>query len=173
MHRYKKSNILILPHISESDFTPIDDIFEDKFKENIIYNEHSSIATSVVYKALPSKFKNIEDWPKTTNLHCWECDNQFKTMPLFIINSITKDELDGREVFDVLGCFHSWRCMYSYILRNYSSQQLDDKTRYMQYLYKVLNLVKMPLIQPADKKTIMKKYSGDTGISPEEYLKEN
>ena len=91
----------------------------------------------------------------------------------FIINSITKDDLDGREVCDVLGCFHSWRCMYSYILRNYSSQQLDDKTRYMQYLYKVLNLVKMPLIQPADKKTIMKKYSGDTGISPEEYLKEN
>lgn len=168
MSKYRKPNILILPGIREEDLESDDDIFNSKFTEGLEEIE----TTNVFYESLPDMFYSLEQWPESTNLHCWTCDLQFVGRPWFIPERIY-DQGGKLSAIKPKGCFHSPNCAQSYIDKNYSGLEHDDKTSGLLLIYKIFTGKSIRVIKPSYPKTLMRKYIGQNGISSEEYIQKN
>lgn len=64
-------------------------------------------------------FPGKDEWPSTTNVHCWYCTHNFKCMPV----SIPVEYTD--EWWHVKGVFCSFSCAKSYIIRNSKGDYKD------------------------------------------------
>lgn len=122
------------------------------------------------YEDLPLIFTGIESWPKSTNLHCWYCDCQFNTIPLFIPESISVDGCGSIRSMDRHGVFHSFNCIMFYIMQKYKRKEKRDE------IYRLVRLL-FRAIYGRDaqeefgaiiEKTKMRKYGGGT-LTEEEY----
>lgn len=169
----KKANILSLPGITEDDLdTDDDEIFSSRFMENVDCCG-SAEAAEQTYSSPPDRFVSAELWPKSTNIPCWYCDIQFNGRPWAMVDSFYHDK-HGNVVILTKGCFHSENCVMKYIIQNYNNEQeRDDKIRGLFYLYEKLTGKRATIIRPSYDRTEMKKYSGPSGITAEEYIRKN
>jgi len=87
-----------------------------------------------VYKILGEFSK--ETWPEKTNLCCWWCCNQFKTVPTGIPCSYNKNT----NKFKIYGCMCSFECACSYIFNDSNDNKSWDKYTLLIMLYnKIFN----------------------------------
>lgn len=165
---YRRANVLFLPRVTESDLVLDDTIFDKKFVEGIDTKEKEVAITRVcVYGKIPSVAVSGK-WTTSTNLHCWNCDLQFPTTPVFVPTGITENEF-GLTEYEVHGNFCTFNCAQSYIEDKFSGQQRDDRTRMLKMLYKAMTGRRIEIIKPSPEKTIMERYSGTPGLSAVEY----
>lgn len=141
-----------------------DDLFEKKLLDQADEQIHQPIIEINQYNKLPHVFINIEEWPKHTILHCWNCDLTFENIPIFIpktseisINGVVM----GRE-----GCFCSFNCALAYI--NLYYHKINDninKRNLLNILFKRLYNKPPKEIIPAPSKYEMIHYGGSSTIS--------
>lgn len=165
---YKRPNIMFLPNVFEKDITHDDHIFDDKFSETVAYE--ASVPEIQHYTSIPATYTTLDKWITVTNLCCWNCDRQFKNRPIFVPDSIyfTKN---AERIMDVNGVFCSFNCAQKYIDEKYKGPSRDDRTKFLQILFKDFYGYRAPIIKPAPEKTKMKKYCGEKGVTADEYQK--
>lgn len=109
----------------QSDLIP-DPMTEEEYKIGINKQPINENKNREIYEILHEFKNNIkQDWPKSTNIHCWHCTYQFNTTPLTCpleYNDITKK-------FSVNGVFCSWGCVARYSIDNYKSLSLVNIMR--------------------------------------------
>lgn len=146
----KKANLMLIKGLKPSDFII--------YGNNIKYEKE-------IYNNIPNIFTTVEEWPKYTNLLCWNCSEKFNHYPRFIVKSIVK----SIKAFNVIGNFCSWSCALTFIIENESIKNKFDSISLLKKAEKLFSKNDEPIKQ-APTKTIRKKYCGDIGISNEEYL---
>ncbi|AMN83615.1 hypothetical protein D5b_00188 [Faustovirus] len=116
-----------------------------------------------IYKSLPARFTSLQNWPTSCNLKCWTCDRMFNTRPLF---APTDPQPDGSYAPE--GVFGDWPCVARYI----EDYHPDQKYVYnallldLHYIFTGIRVEKIPL---GYRKTIMKQYCGELGVSLTEF----
>lgn len=178
MSLYKRPNILFLKAVFPSDLEGDDFMFDDRFTEAMVTYDSGVAATPTKssvrfesYNSIPTVFTSLASWPKYTNLKCWNCDRHFKTRPWFVPDEFR--EIEGELEIGVVGNFCKENCAQSWIDGEYreNTQEHDDKTKYLKMLYKIFTGKSIEIIVTAEKKTLMKQYIGEDGITEEEYDK--
>lgn len=168
---YKEPNILFLRGITPEDLKSDDSIFDTKFTECINGIEESKNVTAPKhFTSLPTKFTTWDRWPTSTNLKCWTCDRNFTTVPIFIVDDYSINT-ENQRVITPVGNFCSDNCAQSYIDKNYTRNQHDNKTRYQLMMRRERTGDNTVVIKPSPSKTTMKQYCGDHGITQTEYEK--
>lgn len=154
--RIIRSNLLLIKGLSPSDFeTKVDKV---EFDPDDMYME------------IPSIFRDVETWPKSTNLLCWTCDGVVKGYPKFMPSDPRIE--DGIDVCKPNGNFCRWGCVQAYIDK-YMPEHLrsDTSTLLCKFANKFKEDGKKRVIKFAssEPKFIMKAYCGPMGITREEY----
>lgn len=157
----KTSNIMVL-HGVNMDKIDLDESFDQKFMEHLVR------AVPNLYSEIPKTFTDMTLWPKTSNLKCWECSENFISHPVFVPTNVYENE-NGFKTFDVCGNFCSWNCVVKYIEKTYPKHKHWDYMRYVRIVYKLMNGRSITKITPALDKTCMKQYCGNEGITCEEF----
>jgi hypothetical protein len=177
----KKPNILFFKGINRADLAVLR---PNQFNGSIKMPE-KPIEPPRLYTALPTQFVSPEQWPKHSDLACWNCALTFKTYPKFIPTEPSNYSTWGsRPIYKYvpLGNFCSWECAARYINVEVSPEMRKD---YYEMLCDVRTMFtpstandtksssQISIIAQAPSKTIMTRYRGDlTGISEEQYVKQ-
>jgi hypothetical protein len=161
---FRRRNILYLRGIYIDDLKSTDDIFDRKFTSN-----DAAPVSKVIYQSIPEHFTNLTNWPKTTNLKCWQCDCTFNSIPVFVPTDMYHNRR-GELVFDTHGNFCTFNCAQRYINLHYKGDPMKyDRDRALRILYKQYTGKKIDHIVPAPDKTQMQQYRGEHGISYKEF----
>lgn len=185
--------VLFIKNVFKKDCVT-DDIFDKKIMENIDDNmptQYDQFELDITYTKLPKIFTNMETWPKTTNLLCWNCHQTFTGIPVFIpgvIEPISKpleteyDGLNSKSLsfsMSVYGVFSSFGCAFSYVeSHNYSLSERTEIISKLKMLHKIFYNRKIKDVPyfPSIFSTIQ--YGGDKTLDEfrnemEQYKKEN
>src|SRR5271156_4688926 len=125
---YRQPCILRLTGITLKDYTPIEDVADDKVLDaadgedlcDEQYNEERKDAVRGVpdsvmpYDKIPKVFTTLEEWPLHTNLRCHEYGYTFDDRPKFIATYIRVKE-DGSYEIGVKGNFCSFNAAARHI----------------------------------------------------------
>ena len=131
--------------------------------------ERDEARTGCPFTALPERFRDIDSWPRTTTLKCWQCDCNFNSIPYFIPTDMYRDR-DGETVMDVYGVFCTANCAQLHINVYFKGDSTRfDKEQWLKRLYKVFTGKSVDKIVPAPSKTCMQQYRGETGISHRQF----
>lgn len=116
-----------------------------------------------IYKSLPTRFTCLQNWPTSCNLKCWSCDRMFNTRPLFAPRDPHPDGSYAPE-----GVFGDWPCVARYIEDNHPNEKYVYNALLLDlyYIFTGSRVEKIPL---GYKKTIMKQYCGESGVSLTEF----
>ena len=164
--------ILFLQGVFKSDCDKIEDFFHDK-----LLNDNNS--SSKIYDKIPMIFTNLDSWPKTINLLCWNCKRTIKGRPWFEPQSIdpictknvgeilTSKQLIRNYIYNnnyyinVKGCFCSPNCVMRYI-HTYSKNLADriNKISMLLMVYEIFVNVKVRDIPLAPMVTDLIQYGG-------------
>ena len=104
-------NILLLKDIIYDEINDINTIIIDPIENN--KDIDIDLQPELIYDKIPTKFIDINEWPKYLNIKCWNCDLFMHSIPIFIPTYI---ETNG--VMDVYGIYCSFTCAHSYINNN-------------------------------------------------------
>lgn len=163
--------ILFLKGVSLDDIISIEDLFNKEIIEadrNIIISNDKKKEEELLWDKIPQTFTSLENWPKNTNIRCWFCTLKFKSVPWFIIKSISNTQ-DGK-VMNVKGNFCSCGCLMGFVKKNYSNREHFDIYHNVYTLYTILTGKKKMTIKPSPDIYNLKLYGGDMTI--EEYREE-
>lgn len=139
------------------------------FPEDLVtFGVQKKPETATFFDTIPTKFTDPSTWRTRTNLRCWNCGLAFDSYPKFIPRWITGDGFTF--ACDVLGNFHSWPCAVRYALSELPADQHGDTLDAIALVESKFSGQPKLFIQSAPAKTLMKAYSGPTGITTEEYL---
>ncbi len=173
--------VLFLPGVFKTDCDRIEDFFHERLL-------HGSDVGAKIFDKIPMIFTDLDSWPKTTNLCCWNCRRSIKGRPWFEPQSIdplhkgktgefiSSSKLDRTGIRDrtycinVKGCFCSPNCVMRHIL--IFSKDLADrlnKISMLLFLYELFVGQKVVDIQPSPLITDMVQYGGS--LSEQEYQK--
>lgn len=149
------SKIIIIKNITIADLTN----FQVKQKvEKLTYK----------YGEIPKRFNGVTNWPKTTNLLCWNCDRSVIGFPRFIPDSA--NVIKGNDECDVIGNFDKWACAFAYANKYLPKHRYWDICANIRiFADKFPRSNDDPIGVPAPDKTKMKQYCGDSGLTSEEY----
>ena len=111
----------------------------------------------IMYEFIDSNNKN--NWPESTNIHCWWCAHQFKNMPC----AIPKYYINNK--FYLYGCFCSFNCAASNIIYSGDNSKWEEMSL-LNLLYKKIypsndNMKKIKLAPP---KECLKMFGGTMDI---------
>jgi hypothetical protein len=159
----KGSNLLVLKGVYPGNFAPVDYIYE----KNKTF-EPKAIEPSVVYTEMPKKFTSVENWPKYSNLKCWECDRIPSSYPKFIPTNLEKDK-DGHEICDPYGHFDEWNCAIRFITKEMPKDQQWDLLQSVCLFESKFSGKRREKIMPSPPKYLMKAYCGQRGITLKQY----
>jgi len=172
-HRNVEPNILFLKGVKLSDLKTFDMMFLSKIQENLSnYNvEKPAQLASAEYSALPKSFININKWIKSTNLHCFYCDRQYKTCPVPIPSGETVFRSNREFEINIQGLCCNFPCVVAYLISSCQKKSdYDIKLNLLLDLYLLFTGTAIKIIKPSPSKYIMKKYIGnDRGITEDEY----
>lgn len=152
-----RSYILTIKDVYLLNMPAVDDMFEAKFTEQL------QVQVITTYISLPKKFTSLDQWPRYTNLHCWHCASQFDSVPIFIPRNPSQDQ------YDTHGVFCTWNCAMAYIETHFHRDSKWDAKQMLYHLHYIFTGQKTHYIAPAPPHTILKQFSGSTGISIGEY----
>lgn len=180
----KKSNLLILRGCSLTNYE------NTRSLAGLLYRQTYTDDAACAYVALPARFTDAGEWPASSNLHCWFCDLTLPDYPRFIplnvettlvsaANSTHTHETCVRdtcvhetcvhETCDVFGCFCSWNCAAAYAMRELPEYMRWDTLRYICVFESKFTGRLRAKVHPAPPRTLMKKYSGESGLTPQQY----
>jgi len=100
----ERKNMLFLYGVFKRDCIDVEGRIEDK-----ILLDMEDTTLTVHYDTIPDNFTSLEDWTRTTNLLCWQCDAQFDVIPVFIPEYIIKLS-NNKMTMKVRGNFCSFPC---------------------------------------------------------------
>ena len=141
----------------------LSDLSIEEHKRNLKSSEDYN-----VYDKISNVFTSIEEWVSYCNLHCWNCDLNFVSKPVFYPKIIHSDGTIEREgVFCSFNCLLSWIEIYKKPFKDGSSLITSEIN--INYLYKQFYGKEMEFVKRAPSKYIMKKYGGY--VSESEYKK--
>jgi hypothetical protein len=154
----------------------IDDLFEKKILSEVEQCSGVTKKVTVVYDVIPNVFKNIETWPKTTNTHCWNCNETFTNTPIPIISSV--DSVvgiysDSDDIYAPVIAVACWfNCAQAYINDKFIYPKKSEMTRLLHIIYKVFTgHTSEEVFQPSPSKFSQAKY-GLGILSESEYQSE-
>lgn len=125
-----------------------------------------------IYRPLPRYFTAPSQWPSTSNLHCWECDQLPSGYPRFIAMSKIRTET-GTDLYCVRGVFHDWCCAAKHIKIHYGERASDLLELLCEVEYKFSGRRRLNMVESASK-YLMKQFIGDeNGISVDQWNKMN
>lgn len=157
---FKRSNILLLTGINPADI----------FSANCNVVVHKRLTKK--YDEIPRRFTGLATWPHSTELLCWNCGLQFHNRPAFVpLNpEINKNNSGYKKIeCDVHGNFCTWNCAWSYTQNTYSKHEQWDIHRVLCFLYEMFHCRPINKIEAAPSKTLLKEYSGNSGLTHQEY----
>lgn len=160
----KKTNILILRGVYPKDFAPVDNIYE-KTNPDV---DRSKIEPAIVYTDMPKKFTSVATWPRFSNLKCCECDQLPTSYPKFIPQNPEKDNA-GEDICDVFGHFCEWNCAVRFAQKEFPKEQQPDILQYICLFESKFSGKRKEKIMPCPRKTEMKAYCGNNGITPKQW----
>lgn len=190
--------ILNLRGLTREYVESVDDIFESKFTETLQDDDvmvKYEVKETTLYRTPPEYFTNISEWPHNSDLDCSYCSLIISEIPFPEIEKISM--IEPFKAQTVKRYFCDALCCRSFLDREYTGQKLHDKVKFMKLIYDkclryecaaqimdeknkektatTLSMSKIVNIPQAPDKTMMKKFSGDKGITPDEYreLKEH
>lgn len=190
--------IMNLRGITKEYVDGMDDIFESKFTEDL--REDSVISDYEVkettsYRTPPEYFSSMNEWLQNTDLDCSYCGLIIGAPPFPEVEKISS--IDPFKAQTMKRYFCDALCCRSFIDREYEGQKRHDKVKFMKIIYdkflrhecatlisddknrertiRTLSTSRVINIPHAPDKTLMKKFSGDGGITTSEYreLKEH
>lgn len=136
----KKLKILFIKNVFKTDCLDLNKEIErrinenDQFKPNIfdVNFRKVNLLSSYVdrdYQKNPTIFESIDTWPRTTNLHCWYCFNQFTGQPKFVPVVIEPGTFRNKSRYQITveGNFCRWSCCKSSI-----KETTNDLTKYTE-----------------------------------------
>ena len=173
--------ILFLPGVFKTDCDRMEDFFHDRLL-------HGSEPDTKIFDKIPMTFTNLEAWPKTTNLLCWNCRRTIKGRPWFEPQSIDplykgkygefiksnnlnrSGSRDNTYCINVKGCFCSPNCTMRHIL-TFSKDLADriNKISMLLFVYELFVGKQITDIYPAPLITDMIQYGGQ--LSEQDYQK--
>jgi len=103
------------------------------------------------------------NWPIKTDTLCWWCCHSFDSIPIPIPFAYTRSD-----IFKVHGCFCSFNCAKSYILKDFARYVGQKPIYLLNFLYKKV-MKKNNYIKKAPPKEILKRFGGFLDI--EDYRK--
>lgn len=139
---YKINKILFLKDIYTKNILPSDEkLMHDKGLDRAYYEEHEydNVRSNKIIK-LPSIFDGLGNWPKSTNIKCWNCYMNFNTLPISIPSLIEPAPNEIGNIMTVKGCFCSFSCGMSYIDMKYKDIcEMFKFKENLLFLYKTIN----------------------------------
>jgi hypothetical protein len=156
----------------EKDFMPFKSFgteVEAGEKNELMDNELEPSKKRVIFKKkrnlrlLPELYDNIDNWPKSTELHCWWCCYEFSGMPLPLPLQIVKDRDTGTDKIRVKGVFCSFNCMKAYeidIGRSHKSLVYY----FFKRMNKIESVVTKGMIKAAPSKYLLDIFGGPLSI---------
>jgi hypothetical protein len=152
--------------IDNNDFS-----YDDKLIEKPL--NLTSCILNTDYNRIPKVFESIETWPRSTNIHCWYCTNQFNGMPIFIPSVIEPNihtKNGDKYLIEVEGNYCKWQCAMSYIRETTKDLiRAIEKINNLYFLYKIINGNYPSHIPEAPNKYILKKFGGT--MTTDQYYK--
>ena len=155
--------IIFLKGVNKDDYREVEDQFDQLLLESTVNNELCT--TEMVYKELPPLFTSLENWPTSTNLHCWNCECTFTTRPIFIPLHI-KGNSNGLWDMNTHGTFCSFSCAARYI-KDFMDPAIFTN---LFHLYQIFNQKEVKYIYASPRRYCVKKYGGH--LTEGEYLEE-
>jgi hypothetical protein len=193
--KIKTSHILFLPGVTKAVFRTLEERMKDKmfpglenesygvnpYYETIVKETDSStyaiIDSNSSYKALPKIFTDMDSWPKTADLLCWECSLGHKNVPVFIPTQMTTTiNNSGEETITMTtyGHFCSFPCACKYLNNKFSREVVwGDYYHLLRMLCSLFTGIPTNKIylSPGPDKTERREYCGESGISVQEFSK--
>jgi hypothetical protein len=128
------------------------------------------------YTEIPKQFTSVDNWPKSSNLKCWECDLIGDSYPRFIpiypqYRTPNEPNEQNQPICDVLGHFDDWSCVARYIVREYPRNKADMLAAICIF-EALFSGHKKDKIMPCLSKTKMQDYCGESGLTIEQYKKQ-
>ena len=164
-----RRNILVLHGIYPKDFDHItNDVGGYQHVPIQLEASHINRTRTVVYGSVPKRFTTAAEWPKFSNLKCWECDLFPESYPKFIP---LNPEVDGygRDVCDSYGNFDEWECAAKWVAEKFSPTQRKDILDAMRIFESKFTGKTRQKIPAAPSKTLMKAYCGELGLTEAQY----
>jgi hypothetical protein len=140
---YQSPKILFIKNVFINDCILMDDLMEQKLMDEA----NETAETKQIddkYTKLPTIFTNIKTWPKKTDILCWNCDRTFLEAPVFIPKTMEPNSNPNANLtcshgylISTEGCFCSFNCAMTHILRYYSkSHEKINKIGMLKLLFK-------------------------------------
>ena len=160
----KQDCIILLKGVNKNAYREVEDQFDQLLLEGSIHNDTPMMLENV-YDTIPKNFTTLDNWPKSTNLHCWTCECTFTNRPIFIPLHI-KSISDGSWDISTNGVFCTFSC---------AARHITDYVPplYFTHLYQLYNIFynkKVNYIYPSRKRYCTKKYGGH--MTEGEYMEE-
>lgn len=173
--------ILFLQGVFKTDCDRIEDFFHERLL-------HGTDSDAKIFDKIPMIFTDLESWPLTTNLLCWNCRRSIKGRPWFEPQSIdpinrgkpgefipsSNLNRSGRiresYCINVKGCFCSPNCVMRHI-QTFSKDLADrlNKISMLLFVYEIFIGNKVTDIQSAPLITDLAQYGGS--MTEQEYQK--
>jgi len=123
------------------------------------------------FSEIPKRFTGVSNWPKSTNLLCWECGFQFTSYPKFVPINPCRGE-NGEDECDVEGNFCEWSCVLREIKTQYPPNQQSDLIAFVDIFRAKWPSEPKRKLFPGPRKTKMKIYCGNQGLTTEQWKAE-
>lgn len=163
-----QDKLLFLKGVRKSDCKKIDELFQEHITQQVAKTEIEK------FDKIPTIFTDITLWPKTTNLHCWFCSRQIKSMPVFIPSSIEpvsegkagvkmQERKSHQKTYsmNVDGIFCWFNCAQAYIDDSATTLEIkQNRTMMLRFLFRVFTGKSIEYIKPAPPKTKLEQYGG-------------
>lgn len=133
----------------------------DPFSENKAWISTGKISEQFIQNNYTSD--EVEPWPLTTNIKCWNCTRNFETRPVGIPYKYVN------KIFYTFGCFCSFSCAYSHNLATKNGYKWDSSALLLLLYKKMSGNTYIDHIKPAPPKEVLVDYGGN--ITEEEYQK--
>ncbi len=121
-------------------------------------------AVVCIYNEIPRRFTTAEEWPKSTNLKCWNCDMLFSGPPRFI------PKYPSEESCTPEGNFCRANCAAKYVRHHYHPNEQPELLSLISMYESKLTGQPKRKIAPAPSKTEMRAYCGPGGLTQQEWL---
>jgi len=120
-----------------------------------------------IYTEIPKTFTGVANWPTSSNLKCWECDQMPDSYPKFIPQYPTMNQ--SGDTCSVFGHFDEWSCAVRYVRREFPAMQQWDTLKILCIFESKFSGKLKNALPEAPPKTLMKAYCGSGGITLQEF----
>lgn len=147
------TNIIVIRRIPilKKDDEPI------QYLANMLSGDIKPTNSEIKYDALPDEFTTLEEWPKKTNLHCYNCGCTTKRRPFFIPHIILNDVI--KRGHNPMMC--SPNCAVFYLKQTVFDKYLyNEKYKMIVELTSRMTNIDNPIIIPSENPACLSKHGG-------------